>query len=93
MATIRNNFHEITNELNKICMLTLVNKEILKDIDLDKVSKEELAETIKIAVDELGKAGDCIKAADDMIMLIKPYIYEKLGGDTEIPEKSGEAHA
>ena len=93
MATLRNKFHELGNWHNKISLVAIVSKEILADIDLAKISKEELAEILEKSVKDLTKVVGFIAGADKCVDGMKSFIYEKLGGDTEIVPKSVEPPA
>ena len=87
MATLSNKFHELGNWHNKISMGTIVTKEALSDPNLLKLSPKELKEVINKAVKTLGKFEDYITGADKCVNEIKPFVYEKLGRETEIPTK------
>ena len=87
MATVRNKFHELGNCLHKIAVNLMVENEELKAIDPAKMSEQELAQTLAEIIKRLDKIPDFIKEADDAMMCMKPFIYDKLGGDTEIPAK------
>ena len=93
MATIRNKFHELGNWHNKISLVSIVTKEILQDIDPAKVSKEELAGILEKSVKDLDKVADFVAGADQAVQDMKPFIYEKLGGDTELPSRSAHPKA
>ena len=85
MATIRNQFHELGNWHNKISMAAIVTKEALTDENFAQLSSQELKERIERAIKNLNKIEEYIVGADETIGAVKPFIYEKIGGDTEIP--------
>lgn len=87
MTTLSNKFHELGNWHNKISMGAIVTVEDLSDPNLLKLPPEELKKVIDKTVKTLGKFGDFIEGADKCVNEIKPFIYEKLGRDTEIPSK------
>lgn len=89
MTTIRNKFHELGNWHNKISMATIVTREALEGIDLDKMSKEEVSEIIQKVVKDLGRFEGYIIGVDKVVGEIKPFIYAKLGKDVEIVLKGG----
>ena len=84
MATIRNKFHELGNWHNKISMGSIVTKETLSDPSIAKLPPEELKEILGKAVKTLSKFEEYIDGADKVINEIKPFVYERIGGDTEI---------
>lgn len=88
MSTIRNKFHELGNWHNKISMGSIVTKEALSDPNLTKLPPEELKKVIEKAIKTLTKFEEYITGADQVIDEIKPYIYEHLGGDTDLSQKT-----
>ena len=55
MATIGSKFHELGNWHHKISLVTVVTREALEGIDLEKISKEELSQILQKASKDLGK--------------------------------------
>lgn len=90
MSTFRDKFHELGNWHNKISMASIVSKEALSNVDVVNQPPEELKKTIDRVINTIGKIEDYIGGADKVIADLKPYIYDHLGGDTEIPMKKGE---
>ena len=82
MPTIRNQFHELGNWHNKIMMGAITAKESLDGAD--KLSPTELTEIMGKVVKILGKIEGYVRGADEAVNFIKPFVYEKIGGDTEI---------
>ena len=87
MVTLRNKFHELGNWHNKISMGSIVTREILSDPKLMHLPPNELKKIIAKAVKTLDQFEEFIAGADQCVEEIKPFIYEKLGADTEIPLK------
>ena len=87
MATPRGKFHELGNWHNKISMAAIVTREALADIDLLQSSTEELTQRIKKAIVNLKKIEQFVVGADEVVSEVKPFIYERIGGDAEIPLK------
>ena len=84
MATIRNKFHELGNWHNKISMAVMVTKENFADENLWQLPSQELKERIEKAIKDLNKIEQFIVGADEAVGAMKPFIYEKIGGDAEI---------
>ena len=84
MATLRNKFHELGNWHNKVSMGSVVTKELLSDPNITKLPEDELRKVLVKAVKNLAKFEEFIVGADKVVDEIKPFVYEKLGGDTEI---------
>ena len=85
MTTLKDKFHELGNWHNKISMAVITTRESLMEKDLAKRPEKELNETIEKATQVLQKIEGYVAGADKTIHSIKPFIYEKIGGDTEIP--------
>ena len=88
MPTIRDKFHELGNWHNKISLAAIVTRELLADKAVRELSSEELQKRIDKAVKNLDKIGEFVIGADEAVTSAKPFIYEKLGGDTEIPSRN-----
>lgn len=87
MATLRDKFHELGNWHNKISMGAITAREFLSLMVKRKLSKKELKGTIEKSVKILEKIEGYIEGADKTIDSMKPFIYEKIGGDTEISQE------
>jgi len=87
MATLRNKFHELGNWHNKVSMGSIVTKEALSDPKITKLPEDELKKVLAKAVKNLAKFEEFIAGADKVVDDIKPFVYEKLGGDMEILPK------
>ena len=85
MATIRNKFHEVGNWLNKISLGTALSRDLLDQEGLLDLPREELKNIIDQVVKHLGKVSECVMGADTAVCDVKPFIYEQMGGDTELP--------
>ena len=85
MSTVRNKFHELGNWHNKISMAAIVTREILADKNLTQLPADELKARVEKAVNNLNKIESYVAGADNALIAMKPFIYEKIGGDTEIP--------
>ena len=59
--------------------------EIPVDENFAQLSSQELKERIEKAIKNLNKIEEYIVGADETVGAMKPFIYEKIGGDTEIP--------
>ena len=88
MATIRTAFHEVGNWHNKISMAAIVTREVLTTKDTARLSAQELRKLLNKAVGNLNKIEQFVIGADESIGVMKPFIYEKMGADTEIPARS-----
>ena len=85
MATIKSKFHELGNWHNKMSLAAIVVKESLTDKDAAKLSGQELKAFLDQAGKTLEKIEQFITGADKVIDEIKPFIYEKIGADADIP--------
>ena len=88
MATVRDKFHELGNWHNKISMGAITAREALQDAaQLFRVGQKE---SIEKAIKILGKIEGYVKSADQTVSSIKPFVYEKIGGDSNISPKGKE---
>jgi len=87
MSTLKEEFHALGNWHNKISMGSIVTREMLADPNLIKLPHEELKKIIAKAVKTMGQFEQFISGADKAAEKIKPFVYEKLGRDTEIPQR------
>ena len=85
MVTLRDKFHELGNWHNKISMGAITARESL--IGKGKLSGKELKVTVEKSVKILEKIEGYIEGADKTIDSMKFFIYEKIGGDTEISQE------
>ena len=88
MATIRDLFHKIGNQHNKISVSAGVAREKLKQTPLGSLTAQELREKN----DKLANTFDNIERAageaDKMIKNLKKAVYELTDPDAEMPGKS-----
>ena len=82
MPKIRNQFHELGNWHNKISMGAIIARESLDGAD--KFSRADLGKVIGKVIKILGKIESYVHGADRTVNSIKSFVYEKMGGDTEI---------
>jgi len=87
MASVRNKFHELGNWHNKISLGAMVTKDALKDKDIAQLSQEDIKKLFEKVVKTLGQIDEFIIAADKTVDDLKPYVYENLDPDAEIPLK------
>ena len=85
MPTLQDKFHELGNWHNKISLASIVTRELLADSEKRRLSREELGKVIAKAVKNLSRMEGFIVGADKTVDGIKPFIYERIGGDTDIP--------
>ncbi|GEM_PF-1261351 len=84
MDTLRNKFHELGNWHNKMSLAAIVSKESLADKEITKLSGAKIKEIIKTVNDNLAKIEKYVVEADRIVEEIKPFVYEKIGPETEV---------
>ena len=87
MVTLRNQFHELGNWHNKISIAAIVTRESLTQKQPADLSLPEMRKLIEKVVTHLNKIEDFISKADETVMAIKPFIYETMGADIEVPRR------
>ena len=87
MTTLKDKFHELGNWHNKISLAAITTRESLMEKDLAQRPEKELSEIIEQTVKVLQKIEGYVEGADKTIDSMKPFIYENIGGDTEISLK------
>ncbi len=85
MSTIRDKFHELGNWHNKISMAAITAKESLQATK--ELSDLELTQAVEKAIKILGKIEGYVQSTDQLVSQIKPFIYEKIGGDVAVSPK------
>ncbi len=86
MVTVRNKFHELGNWHNKISLAAIVTREAIGENNLTQLSKSQLKKVASKARNTLNKIEQYVVNADKIIDDIKPFIYQKIGPDTNIPK-------
>ena len=88
MATVREKFHELGNWHNKISMAAVVTRELLTTgKGIAKLTVEELKQVLSKTVKNLKRIEQAAVGADKVVDEVKPFIYEKLGAETQVPAK------
>lgn len=85
--TIRNKFHALGNWHNKMSLAAIVSKESLADKEIAKLSGAKIKEILKTVNNNLAKIEEYVIEADKIVEEIKPFIYEKIGPEMEVPVK------
>jgi len=86
MATIRDLFHKLGNQHNKISVSAGVSRESLKRKPLDSLSAEELKEKNDKLVKYLNDIESVAVEAEKILINLKQAIYKLVSPDTEIQE-------
>lgn len=86
MMTVRNKFHELGNWHNKISLAAIVTREAIGENNLIQLSESQLRKVVTKAIDTLNKIEQYVINADKTIDDMKPFIYQKLGPETNIPK-------
>ena len=86
MTTVRNKFHELGNWHNKISLAAIVTREAIGENNLTQLSESQLRKVASKARDTLNKIEQYVVNADKIIDDIKPFIYQKIGPDINIPK-------
>ncbi len=86
MMTVRNKFHELGNWHNKISLAAIVTREAIGENNLTQLSEPQLRKVATKAIDTLNKIEQYVINADKTIDDMKPFIYQKLGPETNIPK-------
>jgi len=84
MATLRNKYHELGNWLNKLSMVTMDTADSLQNINLDKMSKEEVTVILTRVIKYMNQCGEFVEGADKATKETKTFVYAELGGESEI---------
>lgn len=84
MTSIRKKFHELGNWHNNISMAAIVTKEDLHNCDVSESALPDIKKMMEKTIKNLNKIEKFVAAADDAVNVMKPFIYEKIGADTEI---------
>ena len=82
MKEIRITFHDLANKLNKISIEGGSAVEIGKLKDIDNMSREELKQELKKAMDALSNAVDSALESGAILNNLKKSIYKELNIDT-----------
>lgn len=85
MATVRDKFHELGNWHNKISMAAITARESLQATK--QLSSSELSEAVEKAIKILNKIEGYVQSTDQVVSLIKPFVYEKIGADVKVYPK------
>ena len=88
MVTVRNRFHELGNWHNKISLAAIVTRETMNEKKLTQLSEAQLKKVTAKVIATLRKIEQYVIDADKTIEEIKPFIYAKIGPDTEISSQS-----
>ena len=83
--TMRNKFHELGNWHHKISLAAIVSKEMLIQNDITQLSKEELKNTVTEVINYLHQIDTFIIGVDKAVEEMKPFIYERIDPEEEIP--------
>jgi len=86
MTTVRNKFHELGNWHNKISLAAIVTREAIGETNLTQLSEFQLRKVATKAIDTLNKIEQYVANADKTIDDMKPFIYQKIAPDTNIPK-------
>jgi len=88
MATLSTKFHDVSGHLTKIAVTALGAKDEIQDLDVSKMTSQEMAELVKKMCVVFGKVGEGVRGADETLMSVKNFIYQQINKDTIIPERA-----
>jgi hypothetical protein len=88
MPTLREKIHELGNWHNKISMAAMVGRAALEEKDVADLSVSDRKKVFEKMFTTFKKIEQYIIGADGVVDDIKPFVYDKIGSETQIPAKS-----